>query len=186
MQALLARYGVLAVLVGAAVEGDVTMILAGVMVHLRLLQAPVALVAGVAGAVVSDAVFFALGRRGAKRLRETRAYQRVAPLIERIARRVGSGAIVIARLVYGTRVATIVFWSVHGLGWGRFIVLDAIGCVLWAFVFGGVGYLVSNSATVVIGHVKAVERRLFLGLVVAAAVVVVLREISKRWARARP
>lgn len=49
MEDILVRFGPLAVLVGAGIEGDVTMILAGVIVHLGLLDGPVALVAGCLG-----------------------------------------------------------------------------------------------------------------------------------------
>lgn len=179
MEGLLVRYGALAVLVGAAVEGDVTMILAGVLVHLRLLEAPVAFACGILGAVASDCFYFALARRAGPWLRQTRAYQRVAPTIERFARRLGSGAIVAARLLYGTRIATLVFWGMHGLGWARFLILDLIGCVLWAILFGGIGFVLSNSATAVIGHVKAVEHRLLFAVVGAVALVLVLRALTR-------
>ena len=180
MEDILVRFGPLAVLVGAGIEGDVTMILAGVVVHLGLLDGPIALVAGCLGAFASDCLYFALGRRGGVRLRQTRAYRRVAPLVERIAGRLVAGAIVLARLIYGTRIASLVFWGVHGLGWPRFAALDLIGCALWAVLFGGLGFLLSNSAAALIGEVKVVERHLLLALVVAIAIVLAMRAVIRR------
>ncbi len=180
MEDLLIRYGPLAVLVGAAVEGDVTMILAGVVVHLRLLGPGVAILAGCLGGFVSDCLYFALGRHGAAAVRRTAAYRRVAPLVDRLVLRLGAGEIVLARLVYGTRIASMVFWGVHGLGWARFVALDLVGCALWAGLFVGVGVALSGSAAVLVGRVKTVERWLLGALVVAAAIVVAMRAVVRR------
>lgn len=180
MEHLIERYGALAVLLGAATEGDVTMILAGVVVHIGLLRPATALVSGWVGAVLSDSVYFAVGRHGAPRIRRTRAYQRVAPFVERLARRLGPSQLVVARIVYGTRIASLVFWGVHGLRGSRFLVFAAIGAALWAGTFFTLGFMLSDQAALLIGRVKVIERRLLIALVVATAIVLFLRALTRR------
>ena len=44
-----------------------------------------------------------------------------------------------------------VFWGLHGMTLPRFALVDSIGCVIGGLVFTGLGYLVSGSATVLLG-----------------------------------
>jgi membrane protein DedA with SNARE-associated domain len=63
------------------------------------------------------------------------------------------------------------FWGLHGLRLGRFLLIDAIGCTLGALVFTGLGYVVSGSAAALLGKAKRVELWL-LGVLIVAAVIV--------------
>jgi len=74
----LVRFGPLAVLLGAAIEYDGTLILAGVVVHLGLVGFPTAVALGGVGALLGDSVFFALGRHGGATVRRWDAYARIA------------------------------------------------------------------------------------------------------------
>ena len=176
----LIRYGPLGVLLGAALEGDASVILAGVLAHMKLIALPVAILAAFVGGVLGDWLWYAIGRLGGATLRQRGPYARVAALIERITARIGVWEIVAARFVYGTRVASMVFWGVHGLSFPRFVAVDLVGCALWAVAFVGLGYGLSNSAAAIIGRVHRTERWLVGGLVAAVAVVVLLRAISRR------
>ena len=73
LRELIVRFGPLAVLGGAAVEGDVTLLLAGVSAHLGLLGLGPAVVAGALGTFVGDLVYFGLGRGGAAAVRGSAA-----------------------------------------------------------------------------------------------------------------
>ena len=62
LEEILSRFGLIAVFAGAAVEGDVTMILAGVVAHLGFMRLPDAVVVGTLGGFTADAVAYGLGR----------------------------------------------------------------------------------------------------------------------------
>ncbi len=178
MEALIERWGLVAVFLGALVEGDVTMLLAGVVAHLGFLGFPAALLAGAAGAFVSDVAWFAAGRWQAGRVSESALYRRAGPGIARVADRMGAAQVVLCRFVFGTRVPTLLLWAVRGLRFPRFLALDLAGCVLWAAAFGCLGYFVSGSAALIMGEVKRVEYWLLGGLLVAIAVVLGLRALA--------
>jgi len=177
---LLVRFGPIAVLVGAAVEYDATLILAGVVVHLGLLGFPTAVAAGGLGALLGDSVCFALGRRGGAAVRRWDAYARVATFVERLAARSGSWEIVLARFVYGTRFASMFFWGVRGLGWVRFVALDLLGSLLGALVLVTLGFSMSQSATALLGQVERVEKHLLGAAVVTAVVVLGFGRLGRR------
>jgi membrane protein DedA with SNARE-associated domain len=180
LEHLIAQYGLAAVLIGSAIEGDFTLILAGVFAHLGYFPFPLALAAGVLGSYVGDFAWYLLGRLRGPHFRAGRLYQRVGPRIERLAHRLGAAQLIAARFVYGTKAASMVFWGLHGMPVVRFAIVDAIACVIGALVFAGLGYGVSGSATVLLGHVRRVQFWLLGALVVGAVLVVLIHLAAKR------
>lgn len=180
LEHLIEQYGLAAVLIGSAIEGDFTLILAGVFAHLGYFPFPLALAAGVLGSYVGDFAWYLLGRLRGPHFRAGRLYQRVGPRIERLAHRLGAAQLIAARFVYGTKAASMVFWGLHGMPVVRFAIVDAIACVIGALVFAGLGYGVSGSATVLLGHVRRVQFWLLGALVVGAVLVVLIHLAAKR------
>jgi len=184
MKELLLRYGLMAVFFGAATEGDVTMILAGVTAHLGLLDFLAAVGLGALGGFVGDVACYAVGRARARSIRSSRIYRQAGPVIERFVDRLGVWQIAVARFVYGTRIATMLFWGVRGLPFWRFASVDLPGCVLWATLLGALGFAASDSAAALIGRVRHVELWL-LGALVASAALLALAHLVFRWRRSR-
>lgn len=179
IQELLIRYGLIAVLVGSAFEGDVTLILAGVVAHLGIFAFPMAVLAGAVGSLAGDTAWYALGRFRGPKFRQGRFYRRVGPTIERLAEQLGPWQLLAARFVYGTKSASMIFWGLHGLGFRRFLLIDAVGCVLGSLVFTTLGYLLSESATALMGHVKRVELWLLGAAIVGAVIVFIIDKTAK-------
>jgi membrane protein DedA with SNARE-associated domain len=73
-----------------------------------------------------------------------------------------------------------VFWGLHGMSLPRFLLLDAIGCVLGSLVFTGLGYAVSGSATVLLGKVRRLELWLLGAVVVGVVLVFVINWAAKK------
>ena len=103
----------------------------------------------------------------------------MGPTIERLARQLGPWELLAARFVYGTKAASMVFWGLHGLTVPRFLLIDALGCALGAVVFTGLGYLVSGSATVLLGKVRRVQLWLLGALVVGVVIVYLVHRAAK-------
>jgi membrane protein DedA with SNARE-associated domain len=179
IQELLIRYGLVAVVMGAAFEGDFSLILAGVVSHFGIFPLPDAIAAGTLGSLIGDSLWYGFGRLRGPRFREGNLYRRVGPTIERLAVRLGPWELLAARFVYGTKAASMLFWGLHGLPALRFYLIDVIGCVLGATVFTGLGYLVSGSATALLGKVKRVELWLLGVLLVGAVIVFIIHRTAR-------
>ena len=179
-EALIAQYGLAAILLGSAFEGDFTLILAGVAAHLGYFPFPLALGAGAVGSFIGDFAWYTLGRVRGPRFRAGRLYRRMGHRIERLAARLGPAELIASRFVYGTKAASMVFWGLHGMRAAKFIVVDGVGCVLGALVFTGLGYLVSGSATILLGRVRRVQLWLLGGLAVGVLLVLVINWTAKR------
>ncbi|HET7240938.1 MAG TPA: DedA family protein [Gemmatimonadales bacterium] len=177
---LILRYGLAAVFLGAAVEGDLTLILAGVAAHLGYFSYPTAVAACVVGGFLADLAWYTLGRLRGPRFRAGRLYRRVGHRIEILARRLGAAELIASRFVDGTKAASMVFWGLNGMSLPRFLVVDAIGCVLGSLEFTGLGYALSGSATVLLGRVRRVERWLLGAVLVGALLVFVIHWTAKK------
>ncbi len=180
LESLVLRYGLAAVLVGSAFEGDFTLILAGVAAHLGYFPFPLAVAAGAIGSMIGDLAWYALGRIRGPRFRAGRLYRRVGHRIEALARRLGPWQLLAARFVYGTKAASMLFWGLHDLPLAKFLLVDGIGAVIGSVVFTGLGYLVSGSATLLLGKVRRVQLWLLGAFVVGVVLVFIINWTAKK------
>ena len=162
-------YGLWALFFAAIVEGDLSLMLAGMLVHLGIWPPIEAWGVGALGALAGDSFYFWLGHGTARRWMMTAHGQRIMPHFERAARRYGVRSLLFARYIYGARIATMFFWGMRRLPYKKFFILDSLNCMVWATVFGGFGYLFSSSLRRLIGELRHVQSWLLIGIVVFAA-----------------
>jgi membrane protein DedA with SNARE-associated domain len=180
LERFLIAYGPAAVVAGAALEGDMTLILAGVIAHLGIFSFPTAIAAGALGTYLADLFWFLLGRWRGPALRNTRFYGHVGSKVERWARRFGPIQLVASRFIYGTRIASMVFWGLTGLPVIRFLLIDLVGSILGALVFGALGWGLSGSITVLVGHIRRIELALLAALVLGGGIVLLISRAARR------
>ena len=169
LESFLRAYGLWAVFFAAAIEGDLTLLLTGMLVHLSIWPVYEALPVGAIGALAGDSFYFWLGHGTARRWLTTAHGQRVMPHFERAANRYGVWSLFFARYIYGARMATMFFWGMRRLPYREFVELDALNCIIWASVFGGVGYLFSSTLESLLGRLRLVHSWLLIGVAVFAA-----------------
>src|SRR5215467_8105120 len=88
LESLIGRYGYLAILVGTFLEGETILVLGGFAAHRGLLELPGVMLSGFIGSLLSDQIFFYLGRRHgsawlARRPKWRAGVERVRPIINR-------------------------------------------------------------------------------------------------------
>lgn len=154
----LAQYSYACVLVAATVDatalpfpGRLVLLAAGVLAAAGRVDLLGVMVAGVAGAVLGDHLWYFSGRLAAGRLQ--RFYRWVAGRQGASAikatdylRRHGGVAVVAGRFVATVRVLVWPLASARGIGYGRFLAWDLVAATLWAGVFVGGGYLFGRPA----------------------------------------
>ena len=185
MQEFLLEYGLLAIFLCAIVENDVTFILSGVIVHLSAIHPIPALVAGLCGALLHDSIWFWLGHYRSETIRSHRVYRRVGPAVERLANKFGPWELLVCRLFYGARTASIVFWGVQRLSVTTFLLIETIALTVWGSVLLALGYFLSTSAAAIIGKVRSMERWMLGALVIAIAGFLLARLITRYEIRRR-
>ena len=174
------NYGLIAVFIGVALEGDATMILAGVSSHLKLLGFNSIVIVGIAGAWVGDTMWYMAGRFAGRYLNREGYLESPSERMKAFTRKFGIWSIFASRFVYGTRIATMAFWGYHRLSFIRFAVVELISCSMWAILLGGLGYTFSKSAEILIGRVKNLEIWLLISIIVAITIVAIIHKIYKK------
>lgn len=175
MEELLIRYALLLIFVCALVENDLAFLLAGVLVHLDIVEVSGGFVAALAGALVHDSAWFALGRSRAREIRGSQLYRRVGPLVERLGERFGAWELFFCRFIYGTRNSSLVFWGLQRLPVRVFAFIEILALSLWGSLLILLGYFVSERAAALIGVVKSTERWVFTAFLLAAAALYLAR-----------
>ena len=166
MEEILIRFGLPAVFLGATLENDVTPILAGVLAHWGYLDPTSAFLAGALGALAGDCAFFVAGWLWSARARRTDVYRRLGPRVEGLVGRVGAWELLAARVVYGTRYVSMLFWGIQRMPPAKFLVVDAFGCAAWVGLLTSLGFFMSETAREIIGEMH------LLGLWMAVALVI--------------
>jgi membrane protein DedA with SNARE-associated domain len=161
---IIEQYGIYAVFALCTVEGDMTLLISGVMAHggffgnwgfFRVL------IAGTLGGMVGDMFGYTIGRVFRESVKHYRFYEMTQPRIEKLIDKFGGTAIIISKYIYGIRVAMCLFNGVGRMPFWRFVMMDAISCGIWVFLLSGVGYFFSGAITGLLGDFRRAGIALF-------------------------
>jgi membrane protein DedA with SNARE-associated domain len=167
---LIREYGLWAVFFGVMIEGDLTLLFAGVLAHYGLFSFGEALLTGTAGGFTGDLLSYLIGYTGKQRIRASHFYQRARPRLERLSARFGLYSVFLVKYVYGLRTASAVFWGFAHMPFRRFGPLTLVSCGVWSLVLAGAGFFFSGAITVLVGHVRQISVILLIAIGIAFAV----------------
>ena len=178
--ALLAQYGYAVVFLGALVEGESVLVLAGFAAHRGLLRLPELIGLAFVAAMLGDQLWFYLGRRhGPKLLARFPSLQRRVERLQPMLERHPNAAILSVRFLYGLRTAGPIALGMLGVSRWRFAWLNMLSAALWAVTFGLLGYQFGNALQWLLDDLRSVEEVLFAVLGVAALVWAVWRRLRR-------
>jgi membrane protein DedA with SNARE-associated domain len=166
---LLFHYGLYAVFILVMVEGDITLLLAGVLAHSAFFgdySFAQVLIWGTIGGCLSDNVAYFAGRGFCEGVREFRFYRAAQPRLQRLTHKFGPLSIFLSKYIYGLRWASCVFYGVGRMPYLRFVLLSSASCFLWVFVLSGAGYFFSGAVMGLIGDFQRLGKVLLVIVVV--------------------
>ena len=172
LYALIREYGLYAVFVLAMIEGDITLLLAGVLAHNGFFDHYGflgVLLWGTLGGVVSDNVAYLLGRGFCEGIRNVRFYRAAQPRLERLTNKFGALSIFLSKYIYGLRWASCIFYGVGRMPYLRFVFLSLGSCFFWVFILSGAGYFFSEAVIGIIGDFQRLGKVLLVIVVVGIA-----------------
>lgn len=168
-EALLERFGYLAVFVGTFLEGEAILVIAGFFANSGQMKfIPVTLV-GFAGAYVGHLFWFWLGRRHGVRLldRYPRMQRHFGKSI-RMFERYGVAAIMITQWLYGLRITCAVVVGISKISLLKFLFYEALSCLVWALGITALGYYFGAAVQTLLGRYEHAEKWGLLAIVVIA------------------
>lgn len=164
LELLIAKYGLLAIFLGAGIEGETVVMLGGVFAHRHLVSYWSAALAASAGSFAADQLLFFAGRhaqayRPVQKLIKQPAFVRVTQLLERHP----TGFIFAFRFIYGLRAISPVAIGMSSIPSAMFVVLNAMAALIWGPLFTGIGYLFGQGIEQAFGHLP-LHRHMFIAL----------------------
>src|ERR1044072_4489461 len=153
-------------------EGDITLLLAGVLAHSAFFgpySFGQVLMWGTVGACLSDNLAYFAGRGFCEGVRKFRFYRAAQPRLQRLTKKFGPLSIFLSKYIYGLRWASCVFYGVGRMPYLRFLLLSFSSCFLWVFVLSGAGYFFSGAVMGLIGDFQTVGKVLLVIVIVGIA-----------------
>jgi len=178
---IIEQYGIYAVFFLCTVEGDITLLISGVLAHSGFFGAYSffkVLFFGTLGGIVGDCFGYLVGRIFHENAKHYRFYQVAQPRVEKLIEKFGGFAIIISKYIYGIRVAMCVFYGVGKMPFWRFLGLSAVSCSIWVGLLAGVGYFFSGAITSIIGDYKTIGIALFF---IVMIMVIIFYAIERYW-----
>ena len=185
---LIEHYGLYAVFFLVMIEGDITLLLAGVLAHSaffgdsNLASFARVLLWGTLGGVASDNCAYFAGRGFGQTARKFRFYRAAKERMQRLTNRFGALSIFLSKYIYGLRWASCTFYGVAHMPYARFLLLSAGSCFLWVLVLSGLGYFFSSAVMGLIGDFRRLGKLLLLIVVVGVLAVYLVKRywVSKK------
>jgi len=178
---IIGQYGIYAVFALCTVEGDITLLISGVLAHSGFFGRYSffwVLIAGTLGGMAGDSFGYLIGRIFHENAKDYRFYQVAQPRVEKLIEKFGGSAIVISKYIYGIRLAMCVFYGVGKMPFLRFLSLSALSCFIWVLLLAGTGYFFSGAITSMIGDFKQIGIALFFIVLIG---VIVFYAIERYW-----
>ena len=169
---LIGQYGIYAVFLLVVIEGDITLLLSGVLAHSHFFHEysfAKVLLWGTAGGVTSDNIAYLAGRGFGKPVRNLRFYRAAQPRIQRLTDTFGGLSFFLSKYVYGLRWASCIFYGVGRMSYFRFVFLSLGSCFLWVLVLSGAGYFFSGAVMGIIGDFQRLGKVLLVIVIVGIA-----------------
>jgi membrane protein DedA with SNARE-associated domain len=181
LEHLIDSYGYLALVVGTFLEGETILVLGGVAAKLGYLRLPWVIVSAFVGTLMSDQLFFFLGRwQGQAFLLKHPRWNARAEKVRRMLERHRIPIIVGFRFVYGFRTVTPFVLGMSRVPVIEFIIFNVIGAAAWASAIACLGYAFGKAMELLLGDIRHYEKWLLLSVIAAGIGIWLLRAAINR------
>ncbi len=181
LETFVMTYGYPALLVGALLEGETIVIIAGFLAHSGYLYLPWVILTTFVGAFTADQFFFQIGKRKGKAFLGRKPQW--APRVDKIRRfLVGYQVIAILayRFIYGMRTITPIVIGASGFSTLRFVALNLCSTLLWSVVVSTAGYYFGHLFQILLQDVQQYELAIMLAIAVTGGAVWLYRYRMKK------
>ena len=185
IESLVQHYGLAALFVGAAFEGEAAVLAGGLLAHQGLVPLPGAILAVVAGSFLADQAWFQVGRRfrdhrWVAKVRAQPAFARAVRALERHP----VGFIFAFRFIYGLRTVSPIAIGTSAVPARTYLAVNAAAAVVWGACFTTAGYVFGDAIEEMLGRFRPHGRDwlwIALALVIAGAII----GIGYKWRQRR-
>jgi membrane protein DedA with SNARE-associated domain len=174
MEDSIVHLGYVGVLLGTFLEGETTILLAGIFAKFGYLGFPNVVLFSFLGTFVGDCTFFFLGKFVGKSVIERFHFLRTrAVLSNKIIHQYPHLILFIMRFLAGFRSIILLILGCANVGTTRFLIIDVISSLVWSIVVSAVGFTFANVVYIFVNDIKGYEK-IVIPLIVVPAIVAIL------------
>lgn len=163
---IVVSYGYPALFVGAFLEGEIVLVIAGFLSRIGYLNLPWVLAVALVATILADQFYFYLGRRHGREFLAKRPH--LQPKVERVHHILHRHQNLIMfgfRFMYQFRIVIPVVLGTSHINAAKFFAYNAIGAVIWTSIFGFGGYIFGNAIEGLVINAKHYSFEIVLGLI---------------------
>jgi len=165
MEPLLATYGYLGIFIGTLLEGEATVILAGIAAQQGFLELRSIVVVALFGTILGDQIFYYLARwKGYAWACRSKCFRKNYPKASELLHRHATWLILCSRFLYGLRAVIPASCGVLRIPAWRYSLLNLISALLWTPLMGYLGYSFGHSIQTFLKEWQSLEL-VFIGTI---------------------
>ncbi len=174
IESFISQYGLAAIFLGAAFEGETSVVTGGLLAHQHMLPLVGSTAAAVTGSFFADQLFFFAGRhyRDTKRVRRIAEKPAFAKALDTLDRH-PTVFILGFRFLYGLRTISPIAIGTSHIPARTFVVLNAISALVWGVVFTAIGYVFGDGLIELVDKVMPKQKLVGVAILVAVAALVI-------------
>jgi membrane protein DedA with SNARE-associated domain len=181
VEAIIARWGYLAVLLGCLLEGETIVVVGGIMAHKGLLRLEGVMLSAFVGSLLGDQGWFLLGRHaGLRWFSRWRRFQKVAQRIARWTKGPSAWFVLGFRFAYGIRTVAPFLLGGSRYPVRKFVLLNGLGAALWSLAIPLRGWFLGVTIERALGRTAHIEEIVWVGAGVILLSLWVHRRRSRR------
>lgn len=165
-----ASFGYYAVFLGALLEGETILILAGFAAHQGILDLRYVIAIAFVASTLGDQIFFHLGRfYGVAILNRFPVLRARVPAVQQMLAKYHTMLIPAVRFLYGLRIAGPVIIGISGISSTRFALLNMLGAIVWAVTIALAGYYFGALLELLLKDIKHIQEVILLGILLVGS-----------------
>lgn len=150
LAATIAYWGLPAIFLGAALEGEASVICGGILAQRAIFSLPAVIACATIGSFITDQALFLLGRHMGMSPRLRAHLDRpVARRALGLVQRRPIGFVLAFRFLYGLRLFSPLVIGTTQIAYWHFLLLNAFAAAIWASLFATVGFWLGNSTNAI-------------------------------------
>jgi membrane protein DedA with SNARE-associated domain len=181
VEAYIAKYGYVGVVIGTFLEGETTVLLGGIFSRLGYLSLLMVMLAAFIGTLLGDSTFFTIGRFFGKRIIERFEFiHKKVPLANKVIKKYGNFIIFTIRFLVGIRAVVLILLGCTNIRKTRFFIYSLLNAAVWSVFISVIGFLFGHVVFVFVTDIKRHEKIIVpVVLAIVTIMILVYRHIVK-------
>ena len=181
VEAYIAKYGYVGVVIGTFLEGETTVLLGGIFSRLGYLSLLMVMLAAFIGTLLGDSTFFTIGRFFGKRIIERFEFiHKKVPLANKVIKKYGNFIIFTIRFLVGIRAVVLILLGCTNIRKTRFFIYSLLNAAVWSVFISVIGFLFGHVVFVFVTDIKRHEKIIVPAvLAIVIMLILVYRHIVK-------